>query len=81
MPERMAPMTPSSTSPPDAGARLVGSAGHEWVVLRTTHAEEDPEIWLVHLIKAADALAGRRHLSLVMTGEEFVEFCRDEGIA
>lgn len=66
---------------PLAGARLVGSNGQEWVVLRTTHAEEDPEIWLVHVIKAADALAGQRHLSLVMTGEEFTEFCRAEGIS
>jgi hypothetical protein len=74
-------MIPSSTSPPAAGARLVGASGQEWVVLRTTHAEEEPEIWLVHLIKAADALAGQRHLSLVMNGEEFVEFCRNEGIA
>jgi hypothetical protein len=68
------------TSAPIAGSRLVGASGQEWVVLRTTHAEEDPEIWLVHVIKAADALAGQRHLSLVMTGEEFTEFCRAEGI-
>jgi len=67
--------------PPAAGARLFGATGQEWVVLRTTHAEEDPGIWLVHLIKAADALAGQRHLSLVMNGEEFTEFCRTEGIA
>jgi hypothetical protein len=66
--------------PPAAGARLFGTAGQEWVVLRTTHAEEDPQIWLVHVIKAADALAGQRHLSLVLTGEEFTEFCRNEGI-
>lgn len=70
-----------SQSAPVAGARLVGASGQEWVVLRTTHAEEDPEIWLVHVIKAADALAGQRHLSLVMTGEEFTEFCRAEGIS
>ena len=66
--------------PPAAGARLIGSSGQEWLVLRTTHAEEDPEIWLVHVIKASDALAGQRHLSLVMTGEEFTEFCRTAGI-
>ena len=66
---------------PAAGTRLFGAAGQEWVVQRTTHAEEDPEIWLVHVIKAADALAGQRHLSLVMTREEFAEFCRSEGIA
>jgi hypothetical protein len=65
---------------PLAGARLVGTSGQEWVVLRTTHAEDDPEIWLVHVIKSADALAGQRHLSLVLTGEEFGEFCRAEGI-
>ena len=68
------------TNPPVAGARLISATGVEWVVLRTTHAEEDPGIWLVHVIKAADALAGQRHLSLVMTGEEFTEFCRNEGI-
>jgi hypothetical protein len=51
------------------------------VVLRTTHADDDPAIWLVHLIKAADASAGLRHLSLVLNGEEFRDFCRDEGIA
>lgn len=73
-------MDQPSTPPPVAGAHLIGAAGQEWVVLRTTHAEEDPEIWLVHVIKAADALAGQRHLSLVMTGEEFTEFCRTEGI-
>lgn len=73
-------MNAPSTQPPVAGARLIGTAGQEWVVLRTTHAEEDPEIWLVHVIKAADALAGQRHLSLVMTREEFTEFCRTEGI-
>ncbi|MFC5499162.1 hypothetical protein ACFPOE_16565 [Caenimonas terrae] len=73
-------MEPASIPPPAAGARLFGATGQEWVVLRTTHAEEDPEIWLVHVIKAADALAGQRHLSLVMTGEEFCEFCRAEGI-
>lgn len=67
--------------PPVAGARLVGATGQEWVVLRTTHAQEDPGIWLVHVIKAADALAGQRHLSLVMTGEEFIEFCHAEGIS
>ena len=67
--------------PPAAGSRLYGATGQEWLVLRTTHAEEDPEIWLVHVIKATDALAGQRHLSLVMTGEEFTEFCRAEGIA
>ena len=66
--------------PPAPGARLLGAAGQEWLVLRTTHAEEDPGVWLVHVIKAADALAGQRHLSLVMTGEEFTEFCRTEGI-
>ncbi len=77
----MAPMASSNSSPPAAGARLIGSSGQEWVVLRTTHAEEDPAIWLVHLIKAEDSLAGKRHLSLVMTGEEFAGFCRDEGIA
>ena len=66
--------------PPAAGMRLFGAAGQEWLVLRTTHAEEEPEIWLVHLIKASDALAGHRHLSLVMTDEEFTEFCRAEGI-
>jgi hypothetical protein len=65
---------------PVVGARLVGTSGQEWVVLRTTHAEEDPEIWLVHVIKTADAQAGQRHLSLVMTGEEFTEFCHAEGI-
>jgi hypothetical protein len=68
------------TQPPAAGARLVGATGEEWVVLRTTHDEEDPGIWLVHVIRAADALAGQRHLSLVMNGEEFTEFCRNEGI-
>lgn len=73
-------MSLSPTLPPAAGTRLVGTAGHEWLVLRTTYAEEDPEIWLVHVIKSADALAGQRHLSLVMTGEEFTEFCRAEGI-
>ena len=73
-------MNQPSTPAPAAGARLFGASGQEWVVLRTTHAEEDPEIWLVHVIKAADALAGQRHLSLVMTGEEFAEFCRAEGI-
>lgn len=73
-------MTPNSTPPP-AGARLCGTTGQEWLVLRTTHADDDPEIWLIHLIKAADASAGLRHLSLVMNGEEFRDFCRDEGIA
>jgi hypothetical protein len=72
-------MEPSATPPP-TGARLLGATGQEWVVLRTTHADDDPAIWLVHLIKSDDASAGRRHLSLVMTGEEFVDFCRDEGI-
>lgn len=67
--------------PPVAGAHLIGATGQEWLVLRTTHAEEDPDIWLVHVIKATDALAGQRHLSLVMTGEEFFEFCRAEGIS
>ena len=73
-------MNPLSTPPPTAGSRLVGATGQEWLVLRTTHDEEDPGIWLVHLIKAADDLAGQRHLSLVMTGEEFDEFRRAEGI-
>lgn len=73
-------MSPSST-PPAAGARLFGATGQEWLVLRTTHADDDPDVWLVHLIKAADAAAGLRHLSLVMTGEEFADFCRDQGIA
>lgn len=73
-------MSPSST-PPAAGARLFGASGQEWLVLRTTHADDDPDVWLVHLIKAADAAAGLRHLSLVMTGEEFADFCRDQGIA
>ena len=71
----------SPSTPPGAGARLFGATGQEWLVLRTTHADDDPDIWLVHLIKAADAVAGLRHLSLVMTCEEFVDFCRDEGIA
>jgi hypothetical protein len=74
-------MNQPSMQPPAAGARLFGATGQEWVVLRTTHAEEDPAIWLVHVIKAADALAGQRHLSLVMTGEEFIEFCHAEGIS
>ena len=74
-------MDQPSAQPPVAGARLYGATGQEWLVLRTTHAEEDPEIWLVHVIKASDALASQRHLSLVMTGEEFTEFCRAEGIA
>ncbi len=73
-------MSPPST-PPAGGARLFSATGQEWLVLRTTHADDDPDIWLVHLIKAADAVAGLRHLSLVMAGEEFVDFCRDEGIA
>ena len=73
-------MDQPSVQPPAAGTRLLGAAGQEWLVLRTTHAEEDPEIWLVHVIKATDALAGQRHLSLVMTGEEFTEFCLTEGI-
>lgn len=67
--------------PPPAGARLLGAAGQEWVVVRTTHADDDPDVWLVHVIKAADAEAGRRHLSLVLTGEEFAQFCQDQGIA
>ena len=71
----------SPSTPPAAGTRLFSATGQEWLVLRTTHADDDPDIWLVHLIKAADAVAGLRHLSLVMTGEEFVDFCRDEGIA
>jgi hypothetical protein len=66
-------------TPPPAGARLLGTAGQEWVVVRTTHADEDPAIWLVHVIK--DAEAGRRHLSLVLTGDEYAEFCREQGIA
>ena len=66
--------------PPLAGARLLGRAGQEWVVLRTTHADDDPQVWLVHLIKATDESAGLRHLSLVLTDEEFQDFCRDEGI-
>ena len=74
-------MNQPPTLPPAAGARLLAASGQEWLVIRTTHAEEDPEIWLVHVIKAADALAGQRHLSLVLTGEEFTEFCRAEGIA
>lgn len=69
------------STPPAAGARLFGASGQEWLVLRTTHADDDPDVWLVHLIKAADAAAGLRHLSLVMTGEEFADFCRDQGIA
>lgn len=73
-------MSPIPT-PPAAGARLFGATGQEWLVLRTTHADDDPDVWLVHLIKAADAAAGLRHLSLVMTGEEFADFCRDQGIA
>ena len=73
-------MSPSP-APPAAGARLFGATGQEWLVLRTTHADDDPDVWLVHLIKAADAAAGLRHLSLVMTGEEFADFCRDQGIA
>lgn len=73
-------MDQPSVQPPAAGTRLFGAAGQEWLVLRITHAEEDPEIWLVHVIKATDALAGLRHLSLVMTGEEFTEFCLTEGI-
>ena len=73
-------MSPNSTPPP-AGARLLGATGQKWLVLRTTHADDDPDIWLVHLIKSTDASAGLRHLSLVLTGEEFVDFCRDEGIA
>jgi hypothetical protein len=72
-------MTPLPLPPP-AGARLLGHRGQEWLVLRTTYAEDDPEIWLVHLIKAADASAGLRHLSLVLSGEEFQAFCSDEGI-
>lgn len=68
-------------TPPPAGARLLGAAGQEWVVVRTTHADDEPDIWLVHVIKAADAQAGRRHLSLVLTGEEFAQFCREQGIA
>ncbi len=67
--------------PPDAGARLVDSAGQEWLVQRITHADDDPDVWLVHLIKSADALAGARHLSLVLNPDEFCDFCRDEGIA
>ena len=70
----------SPMQPPVAGARLVGATGEEWVVLRTTRDEEDPGVWLVHVIRAADALAEKRHLSLVLTGEEFTEFCRNEGI-
>ncbi|MDB5947527.1 MAG: hypothetical protein JWQ33_2553 [Ramlibacter sp.] len=72
-------MIPLAT-PPATGARLLGTTGQEWVVLRTTHADDDPEVWLVHVIKAADAVAGLCHLSLVFTGEEFADFCRDEGI-
>lgn len=67
-------------TPPVPGSRLLGKTGQEWVVLRTTCAEDDPDIWLVHVIKAADAAAGLRHLSLVFTGEEFADFCRDQGI-
>ena len=74
-------MDPLQTQPPETGARLFGASGEEWLVLRTTHDEEDPGIWLVHVIKAADALAGQRHLSLVMTCEEFTEFCHNEGIS
>jgi hypothetical protein len=74
-------MDPLSTPAPVPGSRLMGAAGQEWLVLRITHADDEPEIWLAHLIKVADAEAGRRHLSLVLTGEEFVEFCRSEGIA
>lgn len=73
-------MDTPSTQPPADGARLVGSAGEEWVVLRTTHAEDDPDVWLVHLIKAVHVAAGQRHQSLVMTPDEFADFCRDEGI-
>ncbi|MCY7320173.1 MAG: hypothetical protein LH617_15865 [Ramlibacter sp.] len=68
------------TPPPLAGSRLLGSTGQEWVVLGTTHADDDPQVWLVHLIKATDASAGLRHMSLVLAEEEFRDFCRDEGI-
>ena len=74
--ERMSPLG----TPPPPGSRLVGTTGLEWVVVRTTYAEDDPDIWLVHVIKAADAAAGLRHLSLVLTGDEFADFCRDQGI-
>jgi len=71
----------SNPAPPEPGARLLGSDGQEWLVQRITRADDDPAVWLVHLIPAADASAGRRHLSQVLTGDEYTDFCRDRGIA
>lgn len=75
-------MTPTpDTAPPEPGARLLGSDGQEWLVQRITRDDDDPGVWLVHLIAAADASAGRRHLSQVLTCDEYADFCRDQGIA
>lgn len=75
-------MTPASNpAPPEPGSRLLGSGGQEWLVQEITRADEDPGVWLVHLIPAADASAGRRHLSHVLSRDEFADFCRDQGIA
>lgn len=75
----MTPIAPPA--PPEPGSRLLGSAGQEWLVQRITRDEDEPGVWLVHLIAAEDASAGRRHLSQVLTCEEYVDFCREQGIA
>jgi hypothetical protein len=75
-------MTPvSNPAPPEPGSHLLGSCRQEWLVQRIIRADDEPAVWLVHLIAAADASAGRRHLSQVLNCDEFADFCRDQGLA
>jgi hypothetical protein len=63
---------------PAKGERLVAASGEVWIVLRTHVARDDPAFFALDVIRQQDVAQTSRAVNL--TWDEFVEFCRREGI-
>lgn len=63
---------------PVRGEQLKSANGEVWIVLRRHRAADDPGFFAVDLIRQHDLKQTSRAVNL--TGDEFENFCRREGI-
>jgi hypothetical protein len=63
---------------PLRGEELRSAKGEVWIVLRCHQVRANPDFFAVDLIRQHDLKQSSRAVNL--TSDEFVDFCRKEGI-